>query len=904
MSNQLYDDSAINVQAQETPKGPDQPYMHGYKAEELKNWCPEADPYAKYFRSHIPLAKRIDPFQPTQAHPVLTNQAKLLSLSADYDKEEFFGAYRYSDSFSRNILRFWQYHDIYGSWHGLPVYGSSKETLDHGVINIPNPAYTDAAHRNGVLSLGCWFWPRELAFHELLEKSADGIYIIAKKMIEMADYFGFDGYFINQEASIEEDQAKQLMEMLKYMRGEGLYFSWYDCLAEDGQLRYVNGFNEINAPWVTEDDKGEKANDSVFMNYAYTPERLEEAADYARELGLDPYESLYAGIENDKFRFERGKELSAIFREDEARTPRTSLSLFGTDMVWHRGPNPFDPQMQVHIEERERMYWSGPNENPVQSGRERNSEAQSWPGIAHYIPEKSVIGSFPFVSRFNNGHGLAFYVDGKKSSMKPWNHVGIQDLLPTWQWWTEGEPISVGYHYEDAWNGGTSIEVTGDLQGVATLHLYKTELLVSDQTELSFTYKHSNPDVTLEWMFIFKDDVETPVYLDGGCKEAKDWQTIQQSLAQYSGRTIAMMGLRFVATEEKTFASYIGEVKLTDKEAKTPEMPTGFSVEKAYGDGEQSSLFLQWDFSVDETIWHYDIYRVHEGRREILGRVYDGVYYVKSVDLLGESFIDLELVAVGKDGTESPSAELRWQMQDQIETMYEAGPFPVKELIFNSDQTLSMEIGWHRYVYVRALPSYATNIHLHWSSSDESVARVSNRGVVTATGAGVAVITARAGELNGEEGEKVEIPVSVMRPVKPKDGVIIPAEKYDASNGIFNPLTYLHVRDLNFADWVAYERVDFGEAGVSQLLVHAAVREAGTTMEIRLGDGKGELLAEMELEKKSGLPAPHYHLYEMKLPQTITGKQTLHLTFKNPRSRYWTVRDVGIVDVDWFQFLP
>src|SRR5699024_5829173 len=114
-----------------------------------------------------------------------------------------------------------------------------------------------------------------------------------------------------------------------------------------------------------------------------------------------------------------------------------------------------------------------------------------------------------------------------------------------------------------------------------------------------------------------------------------------------------------------------------------------------------------------------------------------------------------------------------------------------------------------------------------------------------------------------------EIPVSVMRPVKPKDGVIIPAEKYDASNGIFNPLTYLHVRDLNFADWVAYERVDFGEAGVSQLLVHAAVREAGTTMEIRLGDGKGELLAEMELEKKSGLPAPHYHLYEMKLPQTI-----------------------------------
>lgn len=97
-----------------------------------------------------------------------------MNLSADYDKEEWFGAYRYNDSFSRNVLKFWQYQDIYAAWHGLPVYGSPEEERQYGVVNLPNPAYTDAAHRNGVISLGGWFWPRDTDFGELVEETEDG----------------------------------------------------------------------------------------------------------------------------------------------------------------------------------------------------------------------------------------------------------------------------------------------------------------------------------------------------------------------------------------------------------------------------------------------------------------------------------------------------------------------------------------------------------------------------------------------------------------------------------------------------------------------------------------------------------------------------------------------------------
>lgn len=32
--------------------------------------------------------------------------------------------------------------------------------FEFGLVNMPNPGYTNAAHKNGVLSIGCIFLPR------------------------------------------------------------------------------------------------------------------------------------------------------------------------------------------------------------------------------------------------------------------------------------------------------------------------------------------------------------------------------------------------------------------------------------------------------------------------------------------------------------------------------------------------------------------------------------------------------------------------------------------------------------------------------------------------------------------------------------------------------------------------
>lgn len=916
--------------AQETPRGPGQPYLHGYNAKELKAWSPDTDPYARFFRSRVPLVKRIAPFAPTQAHPALTYQAKVMNLSADYDKEEWFGAYRYNDSFSRNVLKFWQYQDIYAAWHGLPVYGSPEEERQYGVVNLPNPAYTDAAHRNGVISLGGWFWPRDTDFGELVEETEDGRFPVADKMIEMAEYFGFDGYFVNQEASISEEHAAQLMKMLKYMRESGLYFSWYDSLAPNGELQYINFFNEMNAPWVLDQRDGRQPNDSIFINYAYTPERLEKSNAYAKEIGLDPYEALYAGVENDKFRFERGNELKSIFRDDEARTPRMSVALFGTDMVWHRGPNPSDPKMQQYIEHRERIYWSGAKGNPAQSGRGVGSEGESWDGLAHFIPERSVIGSYPFVTRFNNGHGLAFFLNGEVASRKGWNNVSAQELLPTWQWWvaSEGNPLAVDYDYSTAWNGGSSIKAEGLLDpGSSTdIRLFKTDLPTDTDVLLSLTCKldwsyagnqsqDNEPDsalVQLQMLLYYQDQPETPEVLSFDAVPGTDWTTLAKRLAGGTKRRIAAIGVRIISQAEKSIAVKVnlGELKLIEEAARMPVLaaPTGFQVEHAYFREEQASLILSWKFaddSVIDNLWYYDLYRVKDGKREAIGRIFDDVFYVKSVERLGEHEITLEAMAVNKEGVAGLPAVAVWSWGDGEAVDGPAGPYPAESLQpqFNTEEDIVLEPGWSRYLNIRVEPAWADNLSLTWTSSNAGAVTVNERGQITAVVPGEAVITAATGNLGDQEGPSLQMKVSVVAPeAAPEGGITLEAEQYNRSNGLFVPGTYVHVRDLHFANWMAFDNVDFGADGVSRITVRAAVLTEETRMLIHIGDAEGPLVADMELPLKDGKLAPFYHNYSMELAQPLIGRQTLYVTFQNPNIRRWQVRDTGIADIDWIHF--
>ena len=154
-----------------------------------------------------------------------------------------------------NVFSYWQYIDKLVYWGG-----SSGE----GLIVAPSADVIDAAHRNGVPVLGTVFFPQ--AGHggkiewlnDFLQKDAAGNFPIVDKLIEAAEYFGFDGWFINQETEggesdpnglLTAEHAALMQELVKAFKakaGDSLEIMWYDSMTEGGEMDWQNALTDKN----------------------------------------------------------------------------------------------------------------------------------------------------------------------------------------------------------------------------------------------------------------------------------------------------------------------------------------------------------------------------------------------------------------------------------------------------------------------------------------------------------------------------------------------------------------------------------------------------------------------------------------------------------------------------------
>lgn len=642
------------------------PFLHGYDGPAILSWTPQSDPYAKFFRSRVPLANRISPFAPTQANPTLDHRPRLMSLANDYmEAENAVLAHKYGYSFTAYALRFWQYLDMMGSWHGLPVYGDyGKDNPRYGVINLPNPAWTDAAHRNGVRSLGCWFWPRPEEFDVLISQAADGSFPLADKLVEMATYFGFDGYFINQEAEITPDQATKLRAMFEYLHRiapPGFHVQWYDSLTVDGKVDYENEFDAVNAPWVG--DAQHRVNSSIFLNYWWSAEKMQRSNAYATQLGLDPYDVVFSGTEAGQNNFSQPYDPRWIF--PEGGPPLTSWATLGAEMVWSIVPGAKDTvDAQRPVYTYERQYYSGPRQDPSDTGRtlpptgKDKHNPQRWDGVAHYIAERSVIGAYPFVTRFNTGTGERFFIDGTLSAETGWYNIGIQDVLPTWQWWVRNSTgISVDYDYSQALDGGTSLIVSGAAAEQAELRLFKTDLAVTPEVTFGLTFRSTHAGVLVG--LTFADSPDSVEWLDNGRGRpgVGGWSRRSWDLGRFAGRTIAALSLGFQAARD--FTVRVGELRLDREGLRPPSAPRRFAVDQIAVAGDVATVFCSWEFA-PHGVWYYDLFRTGAGGRRWIGRIFDETYCVPG--LSRQDTMTFELVAVGLDGKRSAPvrATVRW----------------------------------------------------------------------------------------------------------------------------------------------------------------------------------------------------------------------------------------------------
>lgn len=487
--------SAITKDDQAIQEKTGQPLASYWFPEELLKWSPSTDKDAKFNRGTVPLQKRV---KGKKSNGTQSDKAKVVSLAIANEHTSSTPS-QGSNKFENYNFTYWQYVDTLVAWAG-----SSGE----GIIVPPSSDLIDSAHRNGVEILGTVFFPPDAYGGKIqwvkafLSKDSNGSFVMADKLLEAAKYYGFDGWFINQETNgLTEEEAAAFKEFLVYIQNKkdkDMQIMWYDSMIKNGNVKWQRQLNDNNKQFFQ--DGNTRASDAMFLDFywyytiqwnsdgtytALEPKKLENSKAVAEQLGRSPYD-LYAGIDVQANGYDTLYSMDADFNElypnkgtgalstlfPEGQEPTTSLGLYCPSWTYYSSAN-YDEFLK-----KENRFWVS------ESGDPRNTNTQHpWKGISNYFVEKSPLTSIPFVTNFNMGNGKFYNVNGNKAGSLEWNNRSLQEVMPTYRWVIDnnsGNLLKASEDYTDSYYGGSSIKLQGALSkgGSSLIKLYNSDLKI------------------------------------------------------------------------------------------------------------------------------------------------------------------------------------------------------------------------------------------------------------------------------------------------------------------------------------------------------------------------------------------------------------------------------------------
>ncbi|MFI9597139.1 discoidin domain-containing protein [Nonomuraea sp. NPDC052265] len=616
----------------------DQPYASYWYPDTILSWDPATDPDARFNRSRVPLRPRIqDPALKANAD-ARAGEGRIASLVS-------FGPTSNNPSqgsYDPNYYAFgyWQYVDTLVFWGG---------SAGEGLILAPNPTVIDAAHRNGVKVYGTVFFPPtayggQIQWVRDFVRRSGSSYVVADKLVQVAQHYGFDGWFVNQEtAGGDAALATELRSLMKYARAKGpVEFMWYDAMTESGSVSWQNALTTANDAFLADPAK---VSDSMFLNFGWSASGLASSRDRAGSLGRSGYE-LYSGIDTEANGYGTGVSWDALF--PAGRPHVTSLGLYRPEWTWKSSSSRDD------FRTKDARYWVGANGDPSDT-----STSSSWKGLATYVAESSAVTAKPFVTGFNAGQGDFYNVGGVRVRTGGWNNLSLQDVPPTYQWLVSsaGTRLTPSIDFGDAYEGGSSLRLRGRLDSVNTVRLYQTKLPVAADTKLSVVFKAPAAGATnLRAAVAFTDAPTTFTTFDLGSAAGTGWERRTLDLSAHAGRTIAQLGLQ-VSGGKDAYDIRVGQIAVYDGAVDVPPAPTGVTVLGATDvSAGRKSLRLSWTGSGQ--VHHYDVYRRDpDGTRTHLGATPNDAYFVPQLDRVGtETSTTIDVEAVSPEYGRSPAA--------------------------------------------------------------------------------------------------------------------------------------------------------------------------------------------------------------------------------------------------------
>ena len=611
--------------------------------EDLLKWEPGAREDDAINRGSVALASR------RTGHLVnekASKEAKVQALSNTNSKAKDHASVG-GEEFKAYAFDYWQYLDSMVFWEGL----------------VPTPDVIDAGHRNGVPVYGTLFfnWSNSIAdqekFAEALKQDPDGSFPIARKLVDMAKYYGYDGYFINQETTgnLVEPLGEKMRQFMLYTKeyaakvNHPIKYSWYDAMTYNYGRYHQDGLGEYNYQFMQ--PEGDKVPaDNFFANFNWDKVKNDYTIATANWIGRNPYD-VFAGLE-----LQQGGSYKTKVKWndilDENGKLRLSLGLFAPDTITSLGKTGED------YHKNEDIFFTGYQGDPT--GQKPGDK--DWYGIANLVADRTPAVGHTFTTSFNTGHGRKWFVDGKISKDSEWNYRSVSGVLPTWRWWQKstGDKLKASYDFEDAYNGGTSLKFAGDLSGATKqdVNLYSTRLKVTDTTKLHVAHKGGKgTKVYVE--FATKKDY---TYGDEGARKeltvSDNWTTDDFDLSALAGKTI--YGIKLYFENDKDLKGYqfnLGQLTISNHQD-APQAPTTVAVAKqVLKNAQEAEAVVQFKGNKDADF--YEVYEKDGDSWKLLTGSSSTTIYLPKVSRSASAqgtTQELKVVAVGKNGVRSEGA--------------------------------------------------------------------------------------------------------------------------------------------------------------------------------------------------------------------------------------------------------
>lgn len=543
---------AAQAQAQLQPDQP--PFALTLK--QARDWSPQAETASADNVSKVPLARRIS--APLAGQQQLDTQAKV--LYAPDGMNNFANYLTMQPQFNLYNFTHWSQIDVL-NWFA----GTADLT-----VQIPARPWVDTAHKNGVKVIGSVFlgiaqWGGNPDTVEaLLEQDQQGRFILADKLIQMADYYGFDGWLINQETDLTavkdgqnqlvkgkkdpergRDLAKRLVAFMQYLTAnapQGMEIHWYDSMLASGEVRWQNQLNAKNQQFL---QAQVPSADAIFLNYWWDQAMVRSSRQKALELGRSPYD-VYTGVDlwpsRDAQRaFSSYQWLDWLFDGHQALS---SIALFAPNVNFNFEGETHTPAFSRFRTDPTDVSSFYATESRIFAGDDLNLalvDKAGWKGLGAYLPAKSSLLSLPFSTSFNTGQGKVMMQQGKKTG-GAWTDISRQDLLPTWQFAVQGGPVTqsqlqLSYDFDQPYQGGSALAVRGKAMALSLMPLYHSAVLLSTSSKIRLISQGQSQGLELYLQTAEGERFLLPLQSSSG------WTTQSQSLAALAGRQIVQIGL-------------------------------------------------------------------------------------------------------------------------------------------------------------------------------------------------------------------------------------------------------------------------------------------------------------------------------------------------------------------------